>query len=847
MKVSLRTVEQLIGATLPPVDELVKRVNEQLGGVEEIINLAEKYRGAVIVKVISAEKHPDADRLTVCLVDDGHAIEDVERDEDGYVQVVCGAPNVHADMWAVWLPPRVTVPSTYGTSNPLVLDSRKLRGVMSHGMLAAGDELALNSNHDGIVELTPADLPPELSGRGLATGQDFAEVFGLDDTIIDIENKMFTHRPDCFGQLGVAREIAGILGHKFESPEWYQELPVFSKATGLDFTATNDALEQAPRLTTVALDGIEVAPSPLWLQVALVRWGSKAINNVVDATNYVMLMTGQPTHAYDYDKLRGHKLGIRMAQKDEPIELLNGKKYTLTTDDIVIVDGEGPIGLAGVMGGLDSEVTSATTRVVLEVANFDMYAVRKTSMRHGLFTDAVTRFNKGQSPLQTSYVLRHLMDIIGGEQASEVYDIVNDSVQAQSKTNEIIPTMTVVPQFIRERLGVDMKKHDMVQLLDNVEFPLCEDCGWNPDDAEDNDDDLHVNVPFWRTDIGLAEDVVEEIGRLYGFDKLPHALPRRSSAPAPKNATRELKERVRNSLARAGANEVLTYSFIHENVLTRADQNPDEAFRLSNALSPDLQYYRLSVLPSLLDKVHANIKLGYDEFTLFEIGKSHNKNQVESDGLPKEMEMLAAVYASKKPQEGAAYYHVRRLVTQLAADLGFTLSFKPIADELESQLMQPFEPSRSALVESRQGEPIGIIGELKASVRRGFKLPEYTAAMCLGIGGLKKSADVPRQHYQPLSRYPSTTQDISLKTSANVTYDQLFRAVWDGAAKVADNVDIRISPISIYQADDDQDHKTTTLRLTCTDYDKTLTDDDVARIIDAAADAAKDVTGAERI
>ena len=220
MKVSLNTIKQYIDFELPPVDELVKRINEQLGGVEEVIDLADKYKDAVIVKVIECEKHPNADKLSVCKIDIGDYTPKSKiqnLDSTGLVTVVCGAPNVHADMWAIWLPPGSTVPASYGDVQPFVLDEREIRGVHSNGMLAAADELAIGTDHAGIIELTDSDLPPFGTTKQLAAGQNFAEVFGLNDTIIDIENKMFTHRPDLFGQLGVAREIAGIYGEKFTS------------------------------------------------------------------------------------------------------------------------------------------------------------------------------------------------------------------------------------------------------------------------------------------------------------------------------------------------------------------------------------------------------------------------------------------------------------------------------------------------------------------------------------------------------------------------------------------------------------------------------------------------------
>ncbi|HSW90681.1 MAG TPA: phenylalanine--tRNA ligase beta subunit-related protein, partial [Candidatus Saccharimonadales bacterium] len=387
MKVSLNAVKQYIDFELPPVDELVKRINEQLGGIEEIIDLGARYKGAVIVRVTECDKHENSDHLHKCLVDDGGVTPNVERNERGLVQVLTGAPNVHKDMLAVWLPPKTIVPETFDTTEPFMLESRNMRGAMSHGMLASARELAIGDAHEGIIDIT--NERPAEGGKPVQPGSLFADAFGLNDTIIDIENKMFTHRPDGFGQLGVAREIAGILGYKFTSPEWYINQPSFASANGLDLEVFNDAPELVPRFMTMAIDGVEVKESPLWLQCALTTMGSRPINNIVDATNYIMLTTAQPTHAYDYDKLRGHRLGARMAHSGESITLLNDKTYQLHDTDIVIADGEGPVGLAGIMGGGESEVDKSTTRIVLEVATFDMYAVRKSSMRHGVFTDAL--------------------------------------------------------------------------------------------------------------------------------------------------------------------------------------------------------------------------------------------------------------------------------------------------------------------------------------------------------------------------------------------------------------------------------------------------------------------------
>ena len=830
MKVSLNLIKQLINFELPPVDELVARVNQQLGGVEEVIDLNTKYGGARIVRVVECVKHPDADRLSVTKIDDGGAAADVPRDENGLVQVVCGAPNVHADMWAIWLPPQSTVPASFDDDEPFVLDARPLRGVLSQGMLAAADELAIGTDHEGIVEIREQDVP---AGVELRAGASFAKTFGLDDYVLDIENKMFTHRPDCFGQLGVAREIAGIFHQQFTSPEWYNVIQDFADGDGLELEIFNEATEVVPVFSAVAIKNIEVQPSPLWLQCQLVAMGGKPINNIVDATNYMMLMAAQPTHAYAYDKLCGSKLGARMARDGEKVSLLSGKEYELTVDDIVIADGEGVIGLAGIMGGADTEVSNDTKNIVLECANFDMYALRRTAMRHGIFTDALTRFNKGQSPAQTDPVLKQLMSMVGGVQASEVLDASSYNKCIMPDGVHCVDSQGVSNEFINERLGTDFSNNEIADILRYTECMV-----------EVDEHGCEVYSPFWRTDLELPEDIVEEVGRLYGFDKLPRQLPMRSIKSAPKNLRRELKNAVRQSLSRAGANEVLTYSFVHERILKNAEQDVAQAYKLSNALSPDLQYYRLTVLPSLLDKVHANIKAGHDEFALFEMGKGHGKmHGLGEDGLPEASQFTDIVYAAKKPGAGAPFYKIRRLVEQLAHDLGAELVFKPIEQERNFPVTAPFDQSRSALVETTDGTFIGLVGELKQSVIKNFKLPAYVAAASLDTAGLEAVYAKRNSHYQPLSRYPSTSRDISMKLPSTVRYQQLLQTLDEVVRDVA--MEVRIEPLTIYQSEDDAAQKTMTWRLTFTSHERTLTDKDIEPVMQQIERVAKDAWGAE--
>lgn len=844
MKVSLNIVKSLVNFELPPVDELVARVNAQLGSVEKVIDLGTQYKDARIVHVVQCEPHPNADRLHVCLIDDGGAVANIPRDDKGYVQVICGAPNVHADMWAVWLPPNSTVPASFADAEPFVLGARKLRGVLSQGMLAAADELAIGTDHDGIVEISGRDMP---KGIALQAGDSFAQVFGLDDVVLDIENKMFTHRPDCFGQLGVAREISGIFEQAFTSPDWYTVAQKFADGSGLELDIYNDIPDLVPRFMAVAVKNVAVQPSPLWLQCQLVAMGGKPINNIVDATNYIMLMTAQPTHAYDYDKLRGGKLGARMAHEGETIALLNGKTYTLGTDDIVIADGERAVALGGIMGGADTEVSSDTKNVVLECASFDMYAVRKTAMRHGVFTDALSRFNKGQSPLQNAPVLKRLMGMVGGEQASAVYDKkqFSDEFDEYFAGKYTPANIDINSSFINQRLGLQLTDSDIYTLLNNVEV--------HSHGPEDELGYMCIQVPFWRTDIELKEDVVEEVGRLYDFGKLPRELPQRSTKPAPKNPRRELKRQIREQLSRAGANEALTYSFVHEHILKRAEQHADQAYKLSNALSPDLQYYRLSVLPSLLDKVHANIKAGHDEFCLFEIGKGHDARLPHNeDGLPSERTFVDAVYAAKKACASAPYYQAQRMAVRLLSSLGVQFELIPMATEnddgeelggVEFEVAAPFDWRRSAWILCGK-KRFGIVGEFKQAVRRNFKLPEYTAGFSIDFDQLLAQPR-DKQTYRPLSRFPSTSRDVSLRAPRDVSYAELYHVVQAAVNESAGDIIVTIEPRAIFQPANDHSIKTTTFRLRMTHYERTLTDADAKPIVDRVATMALAKLGAE--
>lgn len=839
MKVSLNWVKEFTDVKLP-VDKLVEKIGAQLGEVEEVIDLGKRYQGIIVAKVISCQKHPNADKLHVCTIDDGRAAKHVKRDAKGHVQVVCGAPNVRAGQMVAWLPPGATVPATIG-KDPLVLESRDIRGEMSNGMLASANELALGDDHNGILELNPHDAKP---------GDDFARTYKLDDFIIDIENKMFTHRPDLFGILGVAREIAGIQHQAFVSPQWYQKPSSYNgeKAT-LPLQARVEDHKLVPRFMAVAMTVPANSQSIPWLITHLSRVGIRPINTIVDITNYAMYLTAQPLHAYDYDKVKalssgeGAELIARQAKKGEKLKLLGGKDIKLSENDIVIATSKRVIGLAGVMGGADTEVDANTRNIILECANFDMYAIRKSSMEHGLFTDAVTRFNKGQSAFQNNQVLTMAMgrvhQLLDGEAAGPIYDI-------KGRPKEL-PRVSVTAEFVNERLGSKLSIRDMAKLLENVEFKIMS--------VPANKKHLHVQAPFWRTDIQIPEDIVEEIGRLYGYDKLPLELPRHSIEPAAHNSLLDFKDRLRSELAVAGANEILTYTFTHGDLLKKVGQKPGHAYQLSNALSPDLQYYRLSLIPSLLEKVQPNIKQGYGEFALFEINPVYAKEFVDDEGLPKEDQRLALVVVAddktaQSSYAGAPYYAARAYLATLLRGLGIEPMFHPTHGHnpelaISQAAIAPFDKARSAIVKSRDGKFIGEIGEFAPSVLDSLKLPAFSAGFELDVIQLMKLTNY-RGTYEALPRFPKVEQDISLRVPADLSYGELFDFLQQNVS-APDKSTFWFAPLDIYRGEKDKTHKHITLRFTIASYERTLTSEEVNALLDEVATAAKAKFGAERI
>lgn len=771
---------------------LAERLNGQVGAFDSIEFQKEKYKGIVTAKIVKAEQHPNADRLKVCMIDDGGVVNGVERTAEGMVQVVCGAPNAEQGMMVAWIPPGAIVPMTFDDTEPFILSSVDLRGVKSNGMLASPKELGISDEHEGIVDL---------GGYKSKPGDKLADIMVLDDVIVDFENKMFTKRPDCFGQIGIARELSGIEGIKFTSPDWYLDLtPEWPGVDSeLQVDVENKIRDVCPRYMAVIVESVDAGASPLWLQASLSAVGVRPINKLVDITNYMMVISGQPLHAFDAGKL-GDKIGVRAAIDGEGLEILGGKKIKLDVADIVITNGDSPIALGGVMGGANTEVNNNTTSIVLEVANFDMYSIRRTSMRHGLFTDAVTRFTKGQSPEQAAPVLGATMQMIKELCPEAKFGEVID-VGGEKFKKVIINKVEVSLRKINDLLGLDLKIKEVVDILKSVELGVAV--------VEEN---LTVAVPFWRRDIEIAEDIVEEVGRLYGFNKIEPVLPVKPINLPRDNRMLILKKKIGSVLQELGCNELTNYSFVSAKLLEKANQEPDMAYAIRNALSPDLEHYRMSIVPSLLEKVNSNIRDGYSSVTIYEVGKAHIKKHTVKDPqtgveLPDEFDRLGLVVASKdrsSANNGAPFYLAKRYVNSLLERLQVPFTFVELNEKMISSkvpILSVYTKGRVAGIEIA-GEIRGVVGEFNPKAAKSFKLPGYCSGFELDLELLAREYNSDFD-YTPLSEFPKMYKDLTVEAKDGENYSDVLARVVGGIEKEVKKKDIKfeIKAKSIYRED----------------------------------------------
>jgi phenylalanyl-tRNA synthetase beta chain len=732
-----------------PLERLITMKTAECEGIEPAGAL---LAGAVIAHVETAE--PAAGHNVTAIVNLGPL---------GRKTVVCGAPNCRPGLTTVWAP----------------VGRKIIDGVESDGMLASGAELGINKDHSGIIEIegAPGDPVP-----GCAP-----------DSIIEIDNKSLTHRPDLWGHVGMAREVAAILGHKLVDPVKPDLLP----RTASRVRIAIEDLDLCPRYSALEFDNVKVQPSPAWLQYRLSALGLNPISNIVDMTNLLMAELPQPTHAFDADKLSGDTIFIRPAHPGERFRGLNDEDYTLDASNLVIADASGAIALAGVIGGASTAISDKTTRVVLESANFQAASVRKTSSAVKLRTDASIRFEKAQDPANTVRALARAVELL--REISPGIRIVG-GVADQMKEMPAPPPIELRLEWLRRKLGRALEPAEVRRILERLEFGV----------AESKPGVFLVSVPSWRAtkDVSMADDLVEEVGRMIGYDSIAPVAPLVAAAVPPANPERKFQHEVRDVLVDLGFTEVYNYSFVSEEAVRAFGFAPEAHLRVANPIASDQALMRASLLPGLWRNIQENAK-HRELFRIFEIGLEIHKRE---QGLPEEVPHLAAALFARQGDGAAGLDEIRHAAECLM----------PGAQAQPAAAAPCEHPARAADL-FWKGERVGRVFELHPSLIETGR----AAVLDLDLDRVRALAGAAELRYTPIRRYPSSAFDLSVIAGLRDPAGELQSKVRSFAGPLVESVEFLRQysgpPLEAGQ-------KSVSFRLTAGSPERTLSNDETTAI-----------------
>ena len=620
MKVSLNWIRDYVKL---PADADLKKLAFDLTmstvEVEDTVDLGAAFHDMVVGVINTIEQHPNADKLKICKTDIGGG-----RVED----IVCGGSNLREGMKvAVALPGSVC--RWHGEGEPVEIKKSKLRGVESYGMICGAVEIGLESLFPSTEEAHILDL----SDFDAPAGTPLADALALNDIILEIDNKSMTNRPDLWGHYGIAREIAAL----YDLP--MVEFPHFDRnvENTSGFHVTLEDAERCPRITGTQIENVSVKASPYWMQNRIWKVGMRPINALVDITNYVMLATGQPSHAYDSDHIAGHII-VRRAGEGEALTLLNGKELPLSTDDLVIADDAGVVGLAGVMGGAKDSILSTTHRVILEIANFDAKGIRRTALRYDNRTEASARYEKAIDPERCDQALDLSMQLFRELYPEMKVTGLVDQYPTHLKQAEIDVALSWLERRLGKRLPPEEIKHKMELLGYTITF---------------SGDNMHVVVPTWRStgDVSIQADIMEEVARMYGYENFEAEPITTSFDGAINQLDKDLERHIKEYLAiRCGMQEVFNYPWMDEQFVNAVLQSTDGILYLSTPPSPAEKYIRSSLLPNLCKDVVKNERY-YSEFAIFETAQvfrdeNYTSPYDEREKLPSQRKNVAGAFAS---------------------------------------------------------------------------------------------------------------------------------------------------------------------------------------------------------
>ncbi|MFH1533227.1 MAG: phenylalanine--tRNA ligase subunit beta [Pseudomonadota bacterium] len=763
--------------------ELANRFTLSVAELEGIEEVGAGMESVIAGRIAAVRPHPEADKLRLVDVDLG----------DRSVTLVSGAPNC--------VPGMVTAVALPGARLPGgEVKTTEIRGVESRGMTCSEADLGLSDDNTGILAL-PADTPP---------GTPLSDLAPVHDWVIEIDNKSLTHRPDCWSHRGIAREIASLTGRPLKALELDLE---FTRDEPVQIRVEDQDL--CPRFTAVCYAGITVAASPLWLKTLLHRVEVRGISNVVDLTNFVMLDVGNPVHAYDARFIRDGEIVVRRGEDGEVLTTLDDQERRVESSDVIIADGARGVGLGGIMGGLNSEIVADTTEVVLESASFQASAIRRTSSRLALRTEASARFEKALDPAFAEHSSRlfgrMLLDLDPGARVTSAFIDVAAPLPAPT----VIRTSC---SFIRRKLGDDVPDDRIVGILEGLEFQVAAD-----------GDALRVTVPTFRAtkDIGIPEDLVEEVGRMVGYDNITPTPPLAPVQPPPRPQSRLVERRLRHFMVTGGGVEVMQYSFDSAPWAETIGYSLEGAVRLANPISADMPVMRRSLIPNLLSALRKN-QTHRDEVLLFELGRVFH--HPESEGaVPDQERHLGAVFSTTDADRPElAFRRVKWVMEQL-------LAINERGDyRLEIATESPDVPwiteGRLLAIRDRvAGDVVGWMGQVnpvlcaKARLRGGVGFFEID---------LEPMIASPRKEltYRPLPRFPRITNDLSFIVAQGVNH----QTVVDGILAVGGEFLVDTELVAVFRgAPIPEGHKSLSYRLTFGSDVRTLRDEEVRPAVDA--------------
>ena len=776
--------------------------------VEDVEYLARRFDHMAVGVIEKVEAHPNADKLRVCTVDLGGETKDI----------VCGGINLEEGMRVAVACPGAVV-RWHGEGEPVEIKKSKLRGVESFGMICASDEI-------GLGELFPSSQEAEildLSAFEVPAGTPLADALDLNDVILEIDNKSMTNRPDLWGHYGIAREIAAL----YDLP--LAEIKPFETEVSSDFRTEILAPDRCSRYIGVEMSGVEVKPSPYKMQNRIWKAGMRPINALVDITNYVMLATGNPTHAFDADNITGH-IVVRHAQTGEKLLLLNDKEISLCEDDLVITDSEGPVALAGVMGGAKDSILPKTERVILEVANFEAAGIRRTALRYDTRTEASSRYEKAIDPERCDQALALSMKYF-----KELYPELKvtgfcDNYVKKLERAEIDVSLS----WLEKRLGKHLTNAEMQGKLELLGF-----------DVQIDGDNMHVTAPSWRStgDISIKDDVMEEVARMYGYDNFEATEFTTTFTAAINQKDKSLVRNIKEYLAiRCGMQEVYTYPWMNDVFVNAVLQNTDGILKLSTPPAPDMSYIRSSLLPNLCEAVVKNERY-FNDFSIFEeaqvfFDRNYSAVYDERESLPEQRRHIGAAFASSVKDINTLFREAKGVIeympryTHMEA-FTFRKEEKPVwADHVVWLNIY--------LGEQKIGD-MGLVAK-KVSMECGIK---NLSVMLFELDATKlKPLKSRTNKFTHLDEYPKTDYDISMLFDSNAVWKDIYEAIM--GEKKASALLKDASFVDEYRGKQiPNGKKSVTIRLTIGSDEKTLTSQEIESAANQVMKKLKKKMGAE--